>query len=286
MEDFRQGGEAKRDACNTVLDMAQRAVEAVTVTTPDYETMRLLWAARRLYKPEHVHLTMEQTQQLSIRFSEAYLALRDEPDVEELRRKVAAYNEHLSSFGLRDHEVLAASNRTRTASVRRLLGLLCLWVVESLLLLPFMTMGMPILFACRVVSMRKARLAVAKSSVKQEGRDVLATWKILTALIVVPITFALYGVGLGFLLGARLGLAIWLLLPVIMLSSLRLWDHYSRINRALPALLAAIANPERGAQLYNMRCHLKAEIREFVSRASSKFKLPRMFEEADFAGED
>ena len=284
--DFKAGGDAKREACNAVLALAHKAIEAVTVTTPDYDTMRLLWAARRLYKPEHLRLTMEQTQQLSIRFSEAYVALRDDPDVTSLREKVDEYNAQLHSFHVRDHEVVAASNRTRATSIRRLLFLLVLWVLETVLLMPFMLMGLPILSACRLVSSRQAKKAVQGSSVKLKGNDVLATWKILTALAVVPITFLLYAVILGIVWGPRQGFAIWLLLPIIMLFSLRLWDHYLRVNRAIPSLVAAIRDPERGSKLYSMRRRLKGEIRAFVARASDKFNLPRMFTEADFLGED
>ena len=283
---YREGGNAKREACNQVLELAQKAIEAVTVTTPDYETMQLLWAARRLYKPEHLRLTMEQTQQLSIRFSEAYVALRDDADVVGLRQKVEAYNKQLHSFGIRDHEIVSASNRTRGESFRRLVMLVALWVLETVFLFPFMIMGLPILGACRAVSAQQARKAVKSSSVKVKGNDVLATWKILTALAVVPITFALYAVVLGVVLGAREGLAIWLLLPVIMLLSLRIWDHYLRVNRAIPGLVAAIRDPERGSKLYTMRRQLKREIRAFVARASDQFKLPRMFTEADFIGEE
>lgn len=112
MEEYRKGGDARHAVCNALVETAQKALEAVTVTTPDYDTMRLLWAARRLYKPEHLRLTLEQTQQLSIRFSNVYVALRDEPATAILRDKVGEYNSLLESYGLRDHDVTAASNRT------------------------------------------------------------------------------------------------------------------------------------------------------------------------------
>jgi glycerol-3-phosphate O-acyltransferase/dihydroxyacetone phosphate acyltransferase len=44
----------------------------------------------------------------------------------------------------------------------------------------------------RLVSASKARQAVVKSSVKIHGRDVAATWKVLVALVLLPVLWVTY----------------------------------------------------------------------------------------------
>eukprot|EP00045_Choanoeca_perplexa_P010970 m.114133 g.114133 ORF g.114133 m.114133 type:complete len:418 (-) comp15466_c0_seq1:297-1550(-) len=223
---FREGGDKRFKACDEVLALAQTAIESVTITAPDYDTMKVLWAARRLYKPEDLELSLEQTQQLTIRFSEAYTAMKDEPRVQALRKQVAEYNNALLSAGMRDHEVVAT---TVIEPQELLLGAFfrsILVLVETVILLPFMVLGLPILGACRLVARTKARQAAAKSSVKLMGRDVMATWKLLTAFVVVPVMLLTYSLAAGMFINPRLGGVCWCLLPVVMLGSLHLWDHY------------------------------------------------------------
>jgi glycerol-3-phosphate O-acyltransferase/dihydroxyacetone phosphate acyltransferase len=302
VEMFRQGGAQRFQACDEVLALTQSAIESVTITAPDYDTMKVLWvsclllsrlsllimlcqAARRLYKPEDLDLTLEQTQQLTIRFSEAYTAMMDEPRVQALRQHVADYNHALLSAGMRDHEVVAT---TVIEPQELLLGAFfrsILVVLETVILLPFMVLGVPILGACRLVASNKAREAAAKSSVKLIGRDVMATWKLLTALVVVPVMLLIYSLAAGVLINPRLGGVCWCLLPVIMLGSLHLWDHYIDTIKAIRGMVVALRSRERGIKLYKQRWQLKTQIRSLAAEAADRFELPRMFDEVDFAGE-
>ena len=43
VEMFRQGGAQRFKACDEVLALAQTAIESVTITAPDYDTMKVLW---------------------------------------------------------------------------------------------------------------------------------------------------------------------------------------------------------------------------------------------------
>jgi glycerol-3-phosphate O-acyltransferase/dihydroxyacetone phosphate acyltransferase len=50
----------------------------------------------------------------------------------------------------------------------------------------------PIVIAASRISKKKAKEALAASSVKIEGRDVLASWKLMVALVLVPIVYLFY----------------------------------------------------------------------------------------------
>ena len=121
---FKEGGPSKRAAVAKLLDLIYDGLKTVTVRAPDYDTLmvscnwaslpgsahrplcfQLIQAARRLYKPPGQHLTLGQVVELNKRFLEAYLQLKDEPKIQDLRNKVLKYNRLLRDLGLRDHQV-------------------------------------------------------------------------------------------------------------------------------------------------------------------------------------
>jgi glycerol-3-phosphate O-acyltransferase/dihydroxyacetone phosphate acyltransferase len=53
-------------------------------------------------------------------------------------------------------------------------------------------MHWPILYLSSVISKQKAAEALASSTVKLQGKDVMATWKVLVALVVTPVLYLSY----------------------------------------------------------------------------------------------
>lgn len=77
--------------------------------------------------------------------------------------------------------------------------------------------------------------ALAGSSVKIRGRDVLATWKLLVGLILIPTLYALYSL-IAFVFAVRMTdwswtkkclfpIAVWNLLPFVSYASLRFGEN-------------------------------------------------------------
>ena len=181
----------RRDAIKSLLDMIYHALLSVTVSTPDYETLQVVQAARRLYKPAHRRLPLPQVVELNRRFVEGYSHFKDDPRVIQLRNDVLAYNRRLRMLGIRDHQVQNA--RVEPLSVLGKLVYRSLKVtVLGLGALPGIVLFGPVFVATKVISHRKAKEALKASSVKLRGRDVLATWKFLVALGLVPALYFVY----------------------------------------------------------------------------------------------
>ncbi|KAJ1956254.1 Glycerol-3-phosphate/dihydroxyacetone phosphate acyltransferase, partial [Dipsacomyces acuminosporus] len=191
VEKYKQGGEAKREACDTLLDKVSDGLKQVTLNTPDIETLRLVQAGRRLYKPTQHVLNMAQQVELTRRFIKGYNAYKDLPEVKELRDRIEDYNMQLRYYGIRDHQV-------ETMQIGRAeAGALFLWRLAWLLLmglvaLPGTILNIPVFVVTSVVSKRKAKAALAASTVKVRARDVIATWKILITLVLVPLLYTTY----------------------------------------------------------------------------------------------
>ncbi|KAI0062297.1 glycerol-3-phosphate O-acyltransferase [Artomyces pyxidatus] len=191
VEMFKLGGPEKRTAVASFLDMIYDGLKTVTVRAPDYDTLMLIQAARRLYRTPGQHLTLGQVVELNKRFLEGYEHFKDEPRLQNLRAKVLKYNRLVRDLGLRDHQVPGAQKaswKTLGLLLYRM-GLLAVWTV---LALPGVVLNGPIFLIASHVSKKKAREALAASVVKVAGRDVLATWKVLLSLGLAPLLYGFY----------------------------------------------------------------------------------------------
>ncbi|ODO07219.1 glycerol-3-phosphate O-acyltransferase/dihydroxyacetone phosphate acyltransferase [Cryptococcus wingfieldii CBS 7118] len=274
VELYKQGGAKKREACGKLLEQVHDGLRAVTLRAPDWETMQVIQAARRLYRIPGQHLTLGQVVELSKRMMEGYLVYKDEPKIIDLRQKVLAYNRLLRDMGIADHQVERASNK----SVKSLLlliyrtGLLIWW---SLLALPGTILHAPVFILAKLISIQKAKEALAASTVKIQGRDVLATWKILVSLAVTPLLYIFYSI-LATYLAYKYDLApayrhwtpvvIFCWLPGWAMASLKFGEAGMDVAKSLRPLFLSVwpGNQREADKLREMRESLTEEISEVI----------------------
>jgi glycerol-3-phosphate O-acyltransferase/dihydroxyacetone phosphate acyltransferase len=237
---FKEGGDQKRIATQKLLDTIYEALKTVTLRAPDYETLMVVQAARRLYNTPGQHLSLGQVVELNKRFLQGYMHFKDEPRIQALREKVLKYNRLIRDLGLRDHQV----PRAQRASWKLLglllyrFGLLVAWTVFAL---PGVVINAPIFITAKLMSRKKAKgpvdlsdsytatqltqdchtEALAASNVKIAARDVVATWKVLISLALAPITYGIYTI-IATILARKAGASLtWqILAPIVLLCGL------------------------------------------------------------------
>lgn len=286
VEMFKQGGTQKRDAVAKLLDLIYDGLKTVTIRAPDYDTLMVIQAARRLYKTPGQHLTLGQVVELNKRFLEGYMHFKDEPRIIKLREDVLKYNRLVRDLGLRDHQVpraQPASWKTLGLLLYRLL-LLAAWTV---LALPGVILNGPIFLTASIISRKKAKEALAASVVKVAGRDVLATWKILVALGVTPLLYGLYAfiaTVIVFKAGAPLNVKLWtpfvvmLALPFIAYAALKFGEAGLDVLKSLrPLVVALVPGQQRSLdKLKTMRTRLSNELAEVINEFG-----PKIYEDFD-----
>ncbi|KTW28245.1 uncharacterized protein T551_02664 [Pneumocystis jirovecii RU7] len=183
----------RHEAVRAVLDMIYNALLAVTVRTADYETLMFIQAGRRLYRSGNRQLPLQQIVELNRRFIQGYNHYKEDPRVVKLRKAILAYNRELYLLGIRDHEVQSAKY-SGPKVVRLLVYRSIKFLVLAILSLPGVVLFSPIFAATRIISKKKAKEALDASTVKIEGRDVLATWKLLVALALAPTLLLFYSI--------------------------------------------------------------------------------------------
>ncbi|KAI6351277.1 hypothetical protein MCOR25_010030 [Pyricularia grisea] len=181
----------RREAIGTLLDTVHQGLSAVTVSTPDYDTLMLIQAARRLYNPTGKKLPLPVVVELNRRLAVGYERFKDDERVIKVRESVKKYNKNLRYLGIRDHQVQVTRmswHRVVRIFLYRILQLAVFFVATF----PGLVLFGPVFIVAKVISIKKARSALAASTVKIQGRDVMATWKLLVSMAFAPIMYHVY----------------------------------------------------------------------------------------------
>lgn len=129
--------------------------------------------------------------ELNRRLVKGYTHYKDDPRIVKLENSIESYNKQLRLLGLRDHQVEYAK-----FSIIQVLFTLVYRLSKLTLLtvgtLPGLLLFAPVFVATKSISRQKSKEALAASTVKLQGRDVMATWKLLVALAFAPAVYAFY----------------------------------------------------------------------------------------------
>lgn len=192
--------ENPREAVSGLLNTISDAMATVTVSCPDYDTLMMIQAARRLYKFPKKPVPLPLVVDMNRRLIKGYTQYRDDERIRATTQSVMEYNRKLKQLGLRDHQVEHASSSRAKAWIL-LIARIFQVLVLSTFSLPGTILFAPVFAATKVISRMKAKEALAGSVVKLSARDVISTWKLLVALAVAPLLYTFYsalGVWLGF----------------------------------------------------------------------------------------
>lgn len=258
----------RRDSIAQLLDMVHQALAAVTVSTPDYDTLMLIQAARRLYNPTGKKLPLPMVVELNRRLAMGYDKYKDDERVRTVTEAVKDYNRQLRYLNIRDHQVIYARMpwwKVVALFVIRLGQI----VVLSVGVLPGLLLFAPVFVVTKLYSRRKAAEALAGSSVKIQGRDVMATWKLLVAMAFAPILYNAYCVLFVIKFGSdRLWgyvptwasnvpwwlvfLTGWIVFPLITFAALRFGEVGMDIVKSLRPLVLCM-NPSSSYNIQKLR---------------------------------
>lgn len=221
VEKYKSGGDAKREAVKTVLDITAAGLKSVTVQVQDYDTLMLIQAIRRLYRPPGKKIPLPMVVELNRRLVHAYNHYKDDPRIEEMKKEIRHYNKFLQAMGLKDHQV----EKARVSKIE-ILGRLIYRSMKLIILaigcLPGLLLFSPIFIISKSISITKAKEALKASSVKIKANDVVATWKVLVAMGLTPILYIVYSI-VGSIVIRKLDLISFfptILLPGLVLSIL------------------------------------------------------------------
>ncbi|KAI8336207.1 hypothetical protein BC941DRAFT_428598 [Chlamydoabsidia padenii] len=275
VDKYKQGGDAKRDAIATLLNEGYDGLKSVTTNAPDYDTLMVLAAARRLYKPASERkLRIEQVVDLNRRFLLGYRFFKDDPSYKELENKIKAYNNHLKYFGLYDHQVERTATTVYLAAPVLIARMVRLFFFV-LLGFPSLLMNAPTMILAHFITTKKQKQALAGSAVKLAARDVLATWKVIVALVFTPLLYGFYSTLLfGYLWhdtqqtwkeSMVWSILFFIIQPFFAYLGIRLVETGLELFNSLQPLILAVSEPDSASSLRRMRSKLADDVTNFVN---------------------
>ena len=229
--------------------------------------MKVIHAARRLYRPTNKKLPLPKVVELNRRLIQGYTHYKDDPRIINLRKSVADYNTQLRLLGLRDHQVEYAK-----FSILHVVFTLIYRVGKLLILgffsLPGVALFSPIFIATKVISNVKAKEALKASTVKVQARDVITTWKILVAMALAPSLYSLYTMLITWMTYRNRvwgympdWVPLWAVIlfgycffPAITFAALRFGEVGMDIFKSLRPLMLSL-NPSSANTLVKLRAH-------------------------------
>ncbi|KAI6781025.1 putative acyltransferase -like protein [Emericellopsis cladophorae] len=282
---------SRREAIGQVLDTVYQALNSVTVSAPDYDTLMMIQAARRLYNPTGKKLPLPVVIEMNRRLCKGYEKYKDDPRIAKLSKDVKTYNQQLRYLNLKDHQVQYARMsifKVIFLTVYRSIKLLLLFLAT----VPGLTLFAPVFIATKIISRQKAKTALAGSTVKIQGRDVMATWKILVALGFAPTLYHFYSTLIvakvwhdrlwghvpGWVPLWLVYCLVWPAMVGITFAALRFGEVGMDIFKSLRPLLLCLS-PMSGYNIHrlrNRRAELSSEVTELINTLG-----PEMFPDFD-----
>ncbi len=237
----------------------EAALRAQTINAPDFDTLRVLEAVRRLYRPDHIDLSLAQQTELLRRFIASWERLRDDAEVAVLYRDVLTYQHALRALGLVDDD-LRAGGTSRLVRLQRLLGHAFFLLVELPLAVPGIVLHAPVLVT-----------AIFAGAALTTRGDVRATIKVV---IVTALTLASYVVVGGFVFFTRggdvdAGIVACAVVGALLLSgqaTIRVLERQADVRRGLATLVALLHLDRELERLAAERERLRSRLLAIVDK--------------------
>ncbi|MBV8858344.1 MAG: 1-acyl-sn-glycerol-3-phosphate acyltransferase [Acidobacteria bacterium] len=249
-------GEPPREAVRALSERVAEAMRSLTLNADRHEALAIVARAERIFSAadegEEEGDSLERELRRRRIFVEAYAYHRRHSParVEQLERRVWAYEEELRQAGLEDPRQLSPSTVADYARVRKLLAR----VLVFLLLLPAALAGAALHYpAYKLAGVLATRFA-------RQYDDVLSTFKIAAALLLFPLTWG----ALGFVLYGFVGW--WGVLGAVALAppagyvALRTREEFGRFAAGTRAALFFVRERSFFRQLLEERRRIRREL--------------------------
>ena len=154
---YRSG--ERRVAAAALLDLIDTRLRAVTLNVPDYEALQNVRAARRLYTPAHLQLTVEQYLELERRFAIILETFGREPKLLSLVSRIQRYRMKMHLLNVRDVQVasLDVSEMEYASGFSLLFGRSAYLLFVLCLALPVLILNAPIGAISRIWAIREVK---------------------------------------------------------------------------------------------------------------------------------
>ena len=232
---FQRFKEDEKEAVHQLTTLIEQKLRALTINADDFETLRVLHTARRIYRPEQQKLSFEEHNLLMRRFIEHYEKIKEQPEVRQVFTELSAFQYEMDLVGVTDHQLRHAqhSKKLQRKVIRHFL--LLFWYLP--LAIPGVLIHFPIVL-----------VAVFAGESLSPRKDVIATTKVMSATFFVLLFYIFFPliplITWPWPLGLYLFGYLLFLLPTSGWCTIRLLERQAFLRRGLGVWLKLIKNKE------------------------------------------
>ncbi|RHZ54195.1 hypothetical protein Glove_429g12 [Diversispora epigaea] len=277
IEMYRAGGESKRKACQQLLKTIQKSLAELTVNAPDYDTLLFFKTASKLYREKLLQeLDFPEKLALLRRIAKKYTSVIPPSDeARNLKQEIVNYTQIL-----RNHRLSPPHMSKKPIT---LIFYLPLFLILATLTIPGLLLFCPIGFVARYVGKKQGENAMlyddnSLAITRWPGRDVIATWKMMTG-IAMFIAFDLFYSIISihflqksrmyefdnreqiFIFGTCLFFFFW---TIVAYSTILLWEMTCWVGKRVWVGLWSIANPKERKSLERWKDELSVRVWKWV----------------------
>jgi glycerol-3-phosphate O-acyltransferase/dihydroxyacetone phosphate acyltransferase len=251
-----------------LTDHLANALLNVTLNAPDWHTLRFVQTARRLYKPKTADLTPGQYVELNRRFVERYLEVQDEPELKAFRAKAEDYQARLDMLGLKDYQL--RQPLSLSAAMRKIIARSFVMLLLLPLAIPGALLHLPVGWVAAAVGERFSY-----------ELDDIATLKVFSTMLLLPILYLAIGIYVGVNFGAWWTLITIGVLSFSFLASLQILEAETSLLMSMVSILRLTRLSNDVDELRQIRSSLVEEVRVLVEQMADPDES-RMFTQDDF----
>ncbi|CAE8742764.1 unnamed protein product [Polarella glacialis] len=300
----------RRGATDALLKHVATGMRSVIVPTPNYHTLQQIYMVRRLWTREGMKLSPQQTMDLNRRFAvgthrilklvnrqeSSAPPVTDEPMTpttrqlidsqpllnaeelgafQEMQADLEEYMHTLKRLGVRDHHVPQIGWWTFGDLIGRSMYLL---VTMALGAIPHVMFNLPIMIVVSRLAATEQRKSLQSSTVKLAARDVVMSYKVIYALIFVPLLFLFYSLLLWRLTSwsNTSRVLVLLILPFFAFLGMKASEQGVRAYADMVPLLRRLLLPAVRREQDALPSR-RAELQRKLNRLLVVFRLPFFF---------
>lgn len=289
--------ESRNPAHSALLELIAERMRAVSLNLPNWKTFDRIRTARRLFLPSNMKLSYDEYTEINRVFDD-YFAGSESNKFAAVESDIADYLEDLDGRKLSDYHIREGRLNWFVA-LFALVWRIMLCGIFIPVVCPALVINMPMhivakcLAGCAAKSEIKTTIAKGFQDEGYEGHDVVASYRIIALLFLVPLFYAGYSTAVSYfatlqvsVLGDDLFLKIiegfvWFLLSMCLLlgisyASLSILDRIITILRSIRTIvyISFLTSSRTISTLQYRRDELQQQIRQLVGEVSSTHKDP------------
>ncbi|KAL8271199.1 hypothetical protein Esti_004860 [Eimeria stiedai] len=225
----------RRGATARILNQVERGLRSCIITAQDYEAMGQIRLCASLYPPERLRLAEARYFLLMQLISKVFWRAANDPMLLDLRESIAMYASALESRRLADRQVWLLKQSPSGATLCLAETLVAI-VYCAIIGLPLLPLWAPLRIIASILANKQREKAVRESRVKLRGMDVVASYKIMVLLVLVPLFNLIYGAIFGMLFLHTWGELVLSMLTGVVVLPILYYYSMRKAERLLPLI--------------------------------------------------